>query len=237
MIVALAGAWAYENRTEVINFYHRQVIDGSTIRNYFAANSVKKLQLGAGGNNVPGWLNSDINPTSSTAIYLDATATYPFPDNTFHYVFSENMIEHIPWEGGLNMLKESYRVLAPGGKIRVITPNLTKLFNLINHPDSPDVQKFVEASRRIFPQLPKTPIGGAYVFNTNVREWGHVFMYDPATLRKTFELAGFKSIQELTLEDKTDPAFKAVEYRTHENFGDDVWLTSNWGSMVFEATK
>jgi SAM-dependent methyltransferase len=235
MILALAAAWGYEHSQEVSNFYHRKVSDGYTIRSYFAANPVKKLQLGAGSNNAPGWLNSDINPSDSKAIYLDVTAEYPFSDGTFHYIFSEHVIEHIPWEGGLKMLKESYRVLAPGGKVRIVTPNLTKLIYALHNENSPEVQKFIDTNLKLF-KWPDTPVRAAYIFNKSIDD-GHIFMYDPATLRKTLELAGFTSIRELSLHDKTDEVFEAVEYRTRENFGEEVWFTNSWGSMAFEATK
>jgi len=35
------------------------------------------------------------------------------------------------------MLKECYRVLAPGGKLRVVTPNLTKFVQLLTENPMP----------------------------------------------------------------------------------------------------
>ena len=45
----------------------------------------------------------------------------PFEDNTFDYIFSKSLIEHI--YSPENMLKEAYRVLKPGGKIIIMTPD------------------------------------------------------------------------------------------------------------------
>ena len=69
------------------------------------ATKVRKLQLGAGGNNVPGWLNTDIDVGSNQA-YVDATKPFPFSDGSINYVFSEHVIEHLTYEQGLGMLKE-----------------------------------------------------------------------------------------------------------------------------------
>jgi len=67
-------------------------------------------------------------------------------------------------------------------------------------------------------------------------QWGHRFLYDPATLRKSLELAGFKQISEYRIDDKTDPVFQEVESRTRYK-GSDRWVVSNWESMVFEAVR
>ena len=235
MIVALAGAKLREFSSNLKYFYQRQFSDPSTIRDYFAVNAVRKLHLGAGDNNVVGWLNSDIEP-SGDAIYLDASSHYPFSNDSFHYIYAEHLIEHLSWEDGLKMLKEAHRVLAPGGKLRIITPNLTQSIYALNHQSSPEVQKFVEANLRLF-KWPETPVGAAYVFNKTMREWGHLFIYDPQTLRKTLELAGFVTVRELTLHEETDPIFAKAEYRTRAKYGEDVWLTNSWGSMAIEATK
>jgi predicted SAM-dependent methyltransferase len=214
--------------------YSSQFNDPAAIRDYLKLRQVRKLQLGAGGNDPEGWLNTDIEP-SRKEVYLDATSRYPFPDGSFHYIFSEHMIEHVPWEGGVVMLKECYRVLAIGGKIRIVTPNLTKFVQLLSGKFDAEAQRFIAAKLR-FHHGPVTPIPGAYIFNREVREWGHQFLYDSATLRKTFELAGFKQITEHPVGEKTDPVFQEVEYRTR-NQGSDLWVVNNWEAMAFEAVR
>src|ERR1041384_4830780 len=142
--------------------------DSRTFEKYFLANSVRKLQLGAGGNAPAGWLNSDIEP-SKEEIYLDAASRYPFGDGSFQYIFAEHVIEHISWEAGVRMLQECYRVLAKGGKIRIVTPNLVKFIQLLtNSPD--DVQRPFMAAKVRFHGWPVTPVAGAYIFNKEVRE-------------------------------------------------------------------
>ena len=214
--------------------YRSQIRDPATIRDYLKLHQIRKLQLGAGGNDAAGWLNTDIEPTSKE-IYLDATSLYPFPDGSFHYIFSEHMIEHVPWEAGLAMLKECYRVLAPGGRIRTVTPNLAKFVQLLSGKTDVETERFVGAKLR-FHRWPVTPVSGAYIFNREVREWGHIFLYDSATLRKSLELAGFKQITEHPVAEKTDPVFQEVEYRTR-NQGSDLWVLNNWEAMAFEAVR
>ena len=78
---------------------------------YLASDQVKKLQLGAGVTLLEGWLSTDINPRSDRSMYLDATKRFPFDSNTFDYIYSEHMIEHLSWHQGLHMLRECRRVL------------------------------------------------------------------------------------------------------------------------------
>ena len=214
--------------------YRRSIRDPRVIRDYLESHSVRKLQLGAGGNDPIGWLNTDIVPTRDE-VYLDATQRYPFPDGTFQYVFSEHMIQSVPWEGGVAMLKECYRVLAPGGTLRVVTPNLAKFVQLLaGNPDA-EAQRFI-ATRLRLSSWPESPVTGAYIFNRQVRDWGTQFLYDPPTLRKSLELAGFKQITEYGVDEKTDPVFREAEIRTR-NEGSDFWLINHWESMAFEAVR
>jgi predicted SAM-dependent methyltransferase len=195
---------------------------------------VGKLQLGAGGNDPTGWLNTDIEPTKKE-IYLDVTVRFPFSDGSFRYVFGEHMIEHVSWEAGVAMLKECYRVLAPGGKVRLVTPNLTKFIQLLTGPVDSEARRFMDAKLR-FHAWPVTPVPAAYIFNRQVREWGHQFLYDPSTLRRSFELAGFKQITEYRVGEKTDPVFQEVEKRTRYQES-DPWVVNNWEAMAFEAVR
>ena len=154
---------------------------------------MRKLQLGAGGNAAVGWLNTDIDP-SGEEIYLDAARRYPFDDASFHYIFAEHVIEHISWEAGVRMLQECYRVLAKGAKIRIITPDLSRFLTPLNGQIDAEAQQFLIAKSRA-EEIPITAVQNAYVFNREFSEWGHKFLYDPPTLRKTLELAGFKEIK------------------------------------------
>jgi predicted SAM-dependent methyltransferase len=225
-------AWQ-ATQTAVFRAY-RSFKDPAAVREYLQSHPVRKLQLGAGGNDPEGWLNTDIEPNNKE-LYLDATDRYPFPDASFQYVFSEHVIEHLPWESGVAMLKECYRVLAPGGKIRTVTPNLAKYIQLLAGGADRDTQRFIDAKLRRN-GWPVTPVPGAYILNRQVREFGHQFLYDPATLRKSLELAGFKQITEFRIGEKTDPVFQEAEFRTGDR-GSDLRLINAWEAMAFEAVR
>jgi len=208
--------------------------DSRAIDRYFSTHPVRKLQLGAGSNNARGWLNSDIEPIDNQ-VYIDATARFPLPDGSFQYIFHEHLIEHLPWELGLVMLRESYRVLAKGGKIRIVTPNLAKFVQLLDGNHDSDAQRFIVTKFRQG-GVAVNAVPGTYILNRQMREWGHQFLYDPTTLRKSLELIGFKQITQYELTQKTDPVFQEVELRTH-HVSTDIRLINNWESMAFEAVR
>lgn len=234
MIAFLTTLAATDFSKVAVREYRTRIKDPGTIRDYLKSNPVRKLQLGAGGNDPAGWLNTDIEPTGNQ-VYLDATKRYPFADGSFHYVFSEHMIEHVSWDGGMAMLRECYRILAKGGKMRIITPNLTKFVRLLGDETDAEVQLFTAAKLRLH-GWPDTPIRGAYIFNRQVRDWGHLFLYDSKALRKSLEVAGFKQIAEYRVDEKTDPVFVEVESRAGHP-GSDLRLVNGWESMVFEAVR
>lgn len=59
-------------------------------------------------NVLPNWLNSDIEINRDQVIYLDANDEFIFKDETFQYIFSEHLIEHLEFDGVVNLLSESY---------------------------------------------------------------------------------------------------------------------------------
>jgi SAM-dependent methyltransferase len=114
-------------------------LDRELIDKYVSAEEVRKLHIGCGEKIIDGWLNADFFPSSPTVLHLDATRHFPMGDKQFDYVFSEHMIEHIPYPQGFSMLSECYRILREGGTIRITTPNLAFLIDLYKN-DNSDVQ-------------------------------------------------------------------------------------------------
>jgi len=155
-----------------------------------------KLHLGCGYNILEGWLNTDAyTSTSGQVPFLDVTQPFPFEDNSFGYVFSEHQIEHITYIQGLTMLRECFRVLRPGGRIRITTPDLFFLWSLYNpQPGQKDqCDHYVQWSTQHF--LPWAPYHSpVFVINNFVRDWGHLFIYDLKTLATSMQIAGFAEI-------------------------------------------
>ena len=157
---------------------------------YLRNHSVRKLQIGAGGGFLDGWLNTDYFPIDGRFVYLDATRRFPFPDSTFDFIFSEHLIEHLSFRDGVFMMGECFRVLKPGGRLRVCTPNLETVLGL-HPPDKTEIQeRYIQfAFNRWISKSDETNV--VRVINDMFRNWGHQFIYDRNTLQKVIEAAGF----------------------------------------------
>ena len=80
-----------------------------------------RLDVGAGDLDRPGWTTIDI--TDNCDLFWDLRNGIPFPSNSVEFVYSSHFLEHMPYEAGQAILKESLRVLKPGGTISICVPN------------------------------------------------------------------------------------------------------------------
>ncbi len=181
--------------------------DRRKIRSYLAGTGEKKLVLGCGSSILQGWLNADFEPVSDEVVYLNVTVPFPFPDGVFECVFSEHMIEHISYADAQFMLRECLRVMKPGGRIRISTPNLQFLFDLYRSDKSPLQQEYIQWSANRWGAKEQD----THIINFYVREWGHCFIYDEKALREALEEAGFTDLERCELNGSRWPALKNLE--------------------------
>jgi predicted SAM-dependent methyltransferase len=197
---------------------------------YLAAHTTCKLQIGAGHNPLPGWLCTDIAPVHPGIAFLDATQSFPLPDNSFDVISNEHMIEHISYDHGQFMLRECHRVLKPGGRIRVATPDLQVLLALNTAPSAPLAARYLRWITERF--LPGRPVHPVFVINNAFRNWGHQFLYDAEILKAALEQTGFTKVTRQVPGQSPDPALQGLEVHG-EHIGDQE--LNAFETMVFEA--
>jgi predicted SAM-dependent methyltransferase len=171
----------------------------------------RKLHIGCGHYKLDGWINTDLEPISKDVVKLDATKPFPYESNSFDYIFSEHMIEHINYIQGINMLGECNRILKPNGRIRISTPDLQFLTRLYREPEKDIHRHYISWFTTV--QAKWAPTNApAFVFNAYMRNWGHQFVYDETTLTTSLLMAGFYKIRRTPLNVSDDPELQDLEH-------------------------
>lgn len=145
----------------------------------------KRLHVGCGKNRFADWINADITPTADVIVFLEKRL--PFGGETLDRIYSEHVLEHVPYETGVFFLKEAHRTLRSGGCIRIAVPDLEDLvagyhngdwkrFDWVNWPE----HAFIETR--------------AQMINIGFRWWGHKHLYDREELERALSEAGFRDI-------------------------------------------
>lgn len=200
------------------------------VKDYLESNKIRKLQIGAGPNILAGWLSTDVFPEVPRVAFLDATRKFPFEDGTFDYIFSEHMIEHIPWADGFSMLKECRRVLKPGGTVRIATPDLQVIMGLSANTTDPMARKYIQwISEKFLPGVPD--LKACFVINNAFRAWGHQFLYDGDMLDYTLRRAGLTNVRRSSPGESSDENLRGID--SHGKRVDDEM--ARFETMVFEG--
>jgi predicted SAM-dependent methyltransferase len=181
--------WTEPRLTRSVRFVSRR--DGRLVRRYLARPGVHGLHIGAGDNHLDGWLNTELCPRADQ-IFLDATRPFPLPAAAFDYVYSEHMIEHIPYAAAVGMVRECHRILKPGGVIRIVTPDLRFLTRLLE-AETPEVRAYLAYAHAAH-RIDGPPGSAVHAVNHFVRAWGHQFIYDAASLMALLAAAGFMEV-------------------------------------------
>jgi predicted SAM-dependent methyltransferase len=203
------------------------------IAGYLKAHPVKKLQLGTSNNVLDGWLNTDIVINHASVVYLDTTKRFPFDDNTFDYIIAEHMIEHIEYQAAQFMLRECFRVLKPGGRVRFATPDLRVLVALHSREKTESQINYIDwAVARSMPKVQECK--DVFVINNFFRAWGHRFLYDAETLRHALSTSGFREIKFYKPGASEDPKLQNVESHGREIGSEDI---NQFETIVVEGRK
>ncbi|MFH1115221.1 MAG: methyltransferase domain-containing protein [Pseudomonadota bacterium] len=99
--------------------------------------------IGAGSFNHTYWTNLDYSSKHYASVQntpflqYDLMALEPLPigNEIAELIYSSHTIEHVSDEAVINMLRESYRVLRPGGGIRITTPDAWLEFQAYGRKD------------------------------------------------------------------------------------------------------
>lgn len=85
------------------------------------------LNLGCGPRFHKDWTNVDFTSFDSNVMQHNLLKGIPFSDNTFDAVYHSHVLEHFSKNDAEGFIKECFRVLKPGGIIRIVLPDLEEM--------------------------------------------------------------------------------------------------------------
>jgi len=92
--------------------------------------SGKKLHVGCGRKDIPGFINLDLIPFPHVDFVGYAHDLSQFADCSLSMIYASHVLEYYDWEDAEKCLREWKRTLIPGGLIRLAVPNFTALIEV-----------------------------------------------------------------------------------------------------------
>ena len=174
------------------------------------------LDIGPGKHFHEDFISVDFNWRGGLDICWDITTGLPLDDACVSGVYSEHCIEHIPLESGDLVLAEMFRVLKPGGRVRIVMPDaeiyLTRYVNALKDPSG---EPMPYAERDDFHGIYQPIMSVNRIFH----EHGHRFIYDFPMLKSLLERHHFANIELCSFGEGKDPRLvKDSSKRARESF-------------------
>jgi predicted SAM-dependent methyltransferase len=171
----------------------------------------KKYNLGCGTHFYPGFLNigywsnlgegsvyKDLNGTQGTfMLNFDLRHGIPAQDDSLDLVYHSHMLEHLSYLDGITFLKECYRTLAPGARMRVLVPDLEIWINAYTNKN----RFFFEEYRKVLD--PEIYVTNASIFMGMLHNHEHKWGYDFDSLKWLVEHVGFVDVKRTLYADST----------------------------------
>lgn len=182
-----------------------------------ASSTQLKLHIGCGPHPIAGWINIDVHPAP---LALNVLQGLPFAPGSAQCVFVSHLLEHLYFPADVRpFLAEIRRVLAPGGTVRIVVPDVEQCIVAYSAND----REFFASRRETWPWWPADPtrledfLGYAGAGPEPAYQFeAHKYGYDAETLARELTQAGFTAVErssymgsrhpELQVDDASDVA-------------------------------
>jgi predicted SAM-dependent methyltransferase len=172
-----------------------------------------RINIGSGPRRLPKpWINIDL--LSDADLSMNVQWGLPFADGSVDYIYGAHFFEHIDYKvGAQNLLGDFWRVLSPGGKVRLVVPNIHGYMSA-----------YIAGSNAFFEERCRSnPFAKAFV-KTNLEHvldyagvgtrsragefFEHKFGYDFDVLQTMLKEAGFAKVTHSAYMSSADPVLR-----------------------------
>lgn len=176
----------------------------------------KKVNLGCGSNIKYGWINIDRNINTefgnngTLVLSHDFLNGLPFADESVDTIYACHLFQKHNTDVGFSIIKECFRVLKPGGVLRVSVPDTGAMIRA--YYESNDA--YFDKLKSKFPEfLPNDLIMAPIDFITrNAMGWNHENIYDSTKMVKMLTGAGFGTVRETEHDLQIDPGDERMAF-------------------------
>lgn len=192
------------------------------------------VQYGCGLSAPDEWLNFDVSPTlriqktpllktllkkrlnvvfPDSVRYGDIIKGLPVEDNSCQGVYCSHTLEHLCLDDFRTALKNSYKILKPGGIFRCVVPDLEfcvrAYISALDKGDDTAGPRFIGHDTLL--GIETRPQGVRGFVNSFFGNSHHLWMWDYLSLSKELAATGFRQIRRCAFNDSRDETFKFVE--------------------------
>jgi predicted SAM-dependent methyltransferase len=161
----------------ILPFYYHKIFSSSRFQNAY-------INVGCGEKYIDGMINLDGNIFRKKDVWLDVTLGLPFSNDSIQGIYASHIIEHFNSRNVKKLFCEYFRVLKPGGVVRMVVPSLEYA-----------IDAYIEGNLAKFPEWPEkyNSIGGRFN-NFMLCANQHFTMFDFTFLKELLKESGFSKI-------------------------------------------
>jgi SAM-dependent methyltransferase len=194
---------------------------------------VKAINLGCGLSIARGWINVDNSPNARLSKYPllrwalwkmgilsnqhyqvkwpdsikihNLKKRLPYEDSSIDYVYTSHFLEHLAFEDARRLIGETFRVMKPGGVIRVVVPDLAL-----------GARQYLAALEANDAKAATDFLGWLQLSRPGVRD-PHLWMYDAPSLTAMLSEAGFTNVTVCKFRQGRVPDCEALDNRPEDS--------------------
>lgn len=188
------------------------------------------VQYGSGASGPTGWINFDCSPTlqlqrlplagpwirsccetkfSDDIRYGDIVRGLPVRDRSARAVYCSHILEHLSLADLRVALRNTHKILEPGGTFRLVVPDLRYFATEYVQDDRPDAA--ITFMRQTLLGVETRPRGAMGFLRSWLGNSEHLWLWDFQSLSRELVAAGFKNPRRAAFHDSGDPMFDVAE--------------------------